>query len=221
MVMLLLACRTWHPLRVAMRSPNGELKIQRQKVATELRSKRPQIGVGRVTNVFSTSVEKAFSSDYRRTHNNNPSFCHVGENINRHGDHRLANVTVTMMMVLMTVTKMMTVMVTMMMGLMVTMMVTMMMTMMMTMMVLMMVTNIVAIIVTMMVTMMMTVMVTLKFGYNYTQYQILSNLHFTGIKSIYSCIHCSKVFKMLCVDVDTISAKTKLIGVDLHRSYHR
>src|SRR6218665_2080462 len=31
----------------------------------------------------------AFSSDYCRRHNN-PSFCHVGENINRHGDHRLA-----------------------------------------------------------------------------------------------------------------------------------
>src|SRR6218665_200947 len=30
----------------------------------------------------------AFSRDYRRRHNN-PSFCHVGENINRHGDHRL------------------------------------------------------------------------------------------------------------------------------------
>src|SRR6218665_3951957 len=33
-----------------------------------------------------------FSSDYRRRHNN-PSFCHVGENINRHGDHRLALIT--------------------------------------------------------------------------------------------------------------------------------
>jgi len=57
MVMLLLACRTWHPLQVAMGSPNGGTSdptlesYQRNAVQTSINR------VGRVTNVFSTSVE--------------------------------------------------------------------------------------------------------------------------------------------------------------------
>src|SRR6218665_3165600 len=92
MVMLLLACRTWHPLQVAMGSRNGETSdptlesYQRNSVQTSINQGRKShkrfLDIGRYPSVF------AFSSDYRRRHNN-PSFCHVGENINPHGDHRL------------------------------------------------------------------------------------------------------------------------------------
>src|SRR6218665_3575428 len=93
MVMLLLTCRTWHPLQVAMGSPNGETSdptlesCQRNSVQTSInrgrKSHKRILDIGRDPSV------SALSSDYRRRHNN-PSFCHVGENINRHGDHRLA-----------------------------------------------------------------------------------------------------------------------------------
>jgi len=90
--MLLLACRTWHPLQVAMDSPNGGTldptleTCQRIAVQTSIdwgrKSYKRILDIGRDPSV------SAFSSDYRRRHNN-PLFCHVGENISRHGDHRL------------------------------------------------------------------------------------------------------------------------------------
>src|SRR6218665_2670784 len=92
-LLTLLACRTWHPLQVAVGSPNGGPSdtmlesCQRNAVQTSIdrdrKSHKRILDIGRDPSI------SAFSSDYRRRHNN-PSFCHVGENVNRHGDHRLA-----------------------------------------------------------------------------------------------------------------------------------
>src|SRR6218665_2183678 len=93
MVMLLLTCRTWHPLQVAMGSPNGGTSdptlesCQRNAVQTSIN--RGRKSHKRILDIGRDSSVSVFSSDYRRGHNN-PSFCHVGENINRHSDHRLA-----------------------------------------------------------------------------------------------------------------------------------